>query len=86
MCTLLGCPEMLTCSLQCIDLMMTPPSFSISCVGDCVARGCPAASYLFDQVFDCFVANIATCGASISCLMTTCQAQVSVCLGKLSCN
>ena len=81
-CVTIGCFEMLTCAFPCIDATSSPPMVSVSCVGDCVARGCASAQYFFDQAFDCFVANIGTCGANLTCLESACDSQVAACIGS----
>jgi hypothetical protein len=86
MCKLLGCPEELTCAFGCLNFMGNPPMISVSCIANCAADGCPAAQFFFDQVANCLLANIGSCGPSISCLMGMCQSEIAACLGKLTCN
>ena len=86
MCKLLGCPEELTCAFGCLNLMGNPPMISVSCIANCAADGCPAAQFFFDQVANCLIANIGSCGPSIGCLMGKCQSEIAACLGKLTCN
>lgn len=80
-CETIGCLAMLTCAFKCIDTSSMPPAVRISCVGDCVAIGCPAARSLFDQAFNCFIQHIGDCGASFSCLTNECSSEVAACVG-----
>jgi hypothetical protein len=73
---------MLTCGLGCVDLRENPPNVRVSCVGDCVASGCPAARFLFDQAFNCFIAHLDECGANMNCLMKACDETTAACLGS----
>ena len=73
--------SMLTCSIGCIDTSTRPPAVRVSCVGNCVARGCPQAQSLFDQAFNCFIQHINECGASIQCLTKQCDPEVAACIG-----
>ena len=67
----------------CIDLSGNPPSFSLTCVGDCVARGCASSGYFADQAVDCFIANIDKCmPISFTCLENACSGPVAACLGS----
>jgi hypothetical protein len=61
-CETIGCLSMLTCAFKCIDLGGSPPAIRVSCVADCVAIGCPAARFLFDQAFNCFIQHLGDCG------------------------
>jgi hypothetical protein len=82
-CDTIGCFSMLTCALKCIDLSTRPPGVSVTCVADCVARGCPSAQFFFDQAFNCFLRNVNTCsGLDINCLEKQCDPQVAACLGS----
>jgi hypothetical protein len=80
-CQTIGCLEMLTCSLKCIDTSTKPPGISVTCVADCVARGCPSAKLMFDQAFNCFIQHINECGSNFNCLQTKCDAEVAACIG-----
>jgi hypothetical protein len=82
-CTTISCFEILTCAFGCIDLSSNPPAFSLTCVGDCVARGCASAGYFADQAVDCFIANIGSCNpVSFNCLTSKCSGPVNACLGS----
>lgn len=80
-CQIIGCMSMLTCSIGCIDTSTRPPAVRVSCVGNCVARGCPQAQSLFDQAFNCFIQHINECGANIQCLTKQCDPEVAACIG-----
>jgi hypothetical protein len=54
----------------------------VSCIADCVARGCPSAQFFFDQAFGCFIQHLQDCGSSFSCLQSKCDAEVAACLGS----
>ncbi len=79
-CMTIGCLEMLTCSLKCIDTSSRPPMVRVSCVGDCVARGCPSAQFFFDQAFNCFIQHLNECGANFGCLQSKCDPEVAACI------
>lgn len=82
-CTTVSCLEILTCSFECVDLSVSPPLFSLTCAGDCVARGCPSAGYFADQAVMCFEDNLDKCQPlSLSCLESQCQGAVTACLGS----
>ncbi|HEY8042096.1 MAG TPA: hypothetical protein VIF15_19970 [Polyangiaceae bacterium] len=81
-CQTIGCLEMLTCAFKCIDTSTNPPNVSVTCVADCVSRGCPSAQFFFDQAFNCFLQNLNKCQpVSITCLEKQCDAQVAACIG-----
>jgi hypothetical protein len=82
-CDLLGCMPMLTCAFACIDGSTSPPTVHASCVGQCVARGCPSAQFLFDEAFNCFLQHLDDCpgGVDIGCLIKQCDAKVAACIG-----
>ena len=84
-CQTLGCPAMLTCSLMCVDLTQNPPGISLTCVADCIARGCPAAASLFDQAFTCFEQHFKECKTNFGCLSNACQTELAACIGKSHC-
>jgi hypothetical protein len=81
-CDTVGCFQMLTCAIPCINLMSKPPAPSLTCVADCVARGCPDAQFFFDQAFQCFINNIGKCGAKFSCLQQQCMTEVNACIAS----
>jgi hypothetical protein len=80
-CELLGCLPMLTCAFKCIDPGTNPPHVGVTCVADCVSRGCPAAKFLFDQAFNCFLQHLNECGARLECLEKKCDPEVAACIG-----
>jgi hypothetical protein len=76
----------------CIDLGSTPPSFSLSCVANCLAEGCANAQKAADQVVNCAVANIFGCfgsggggGGVGQCILQKCGSEIAVCLAA-NCN
>jgi hypothetical protein len=73
---------MLTCSTSCIDPSTKPPTVKVTCIADCVSRGCASAQYFFDQAFGCFIQHLQQCGANFNCLESQCDAQVAGCLGS----
>ena len=86
-CPTISCSQELMCALKCFDLMSNPPMFSLTCVGDCTAEGCPSAGYLVDQAVQCFIDSIDPGGAcqgmfSINCLLNACMGQVAACLAQ----
>lgn len=82
-CMTIGCFSMLTCSVGCIDTKTKPPNVRISCVGDCVSRGCPSAQFFFDQAFNCFLQHIQECGSDFGCLQNKCSGEVGACFGSV---
>ena len=82
-CATIGCFPMLTCSFGCIDPRTRPPTVKVSCVGNCVARGCPSAQFFFDQAFNCFLQHLQECGANFGCLQSKCGGEVTACLGSV---
>jgi hypothetical protein len=59
------------------------PNVSVTCIADCVSRGCPSAQFFFDQAFNCFLANFQSCGGpSLNCLMQKCGPEVAACIGS----
>jgi hypothetical protein len=80
-CTTIGCIEMLTCSTKCIDTQTKPPSVSVTCIADCVSRGCPSAQFFFDQAFNCFIQHLNECGSNFGCLQQKCDPEVAACIG-----
>ena len=81
-CAAVGCFEMLTCALPCIGFNTNPPKIGLSCVADCVAKGCPDARFFFDQVFNCFIGKIQKCGPDFGCLQAECGAEMKACIGS----
>jgi hypothetical protein len=86
-CELLGCFQIVTCALGCIELNQDPPKFSITCVANCVAKGCADVQFFVDQTLNCAVLNIndlADCisgpGSAISCVQQYCGSEVAACL------
>jgi hypothetical protein len=59
-----------------------PPNVRVSCVGDCVSRGCPSAQFFFDQAFNCFIQHLNQCGANFGCLQMACDSEVAACIGS----
>jgi hypothetical protein len=72
---------MLSCSISCIDTSTRPPGVHVSCLGNCVSRGCPSAQFQFDNAFNCFLQHVNDCGPNFSCLEKACDAQVAACIG-----
>ena len=82
MCKTLGCMEMLTCALGCVDFSMRPPNISVTCIADCVAMGCPSAQFFFNQAFNCFIQNFGKCGPKFGCLSMQCGPELAACIGS----
>jgi hypothetical protein len=75
---------------MCIDLQATPPSFSLTCVSNCVAEGCPNVQFFVDQVINCAISALPQCiggggGGVFGCIMNQCSSQFSACIGA-TCN
>jgi hypothetical protein len=87
MCMTIGCFQMLTCSFGCVMGGFGRdaggiPNVSLTCVADCLARGCPSAQFFFDQAFNCFLQNFQKCGGpNLGCLMQVCGPEISACIG-----
>jgi hypothetical protein len=79
-CMTIGCIEIVTCALQCIDLNEDPPQFSVTCVANCVSLGCSDVQFFVDQVLNCAVANLPTCGGDFNCIQNACQAEFLACI------
>jgi len=80
-CDTIGCMSMLTCAIGCVDASTRPPNVHVSCLGDCVSRGCPSARFMFDQAFNCFLQHIGECSTNFGCLTKKCDAQIASCVG-----
>jgi hypothetical protein len=80
-CDTQGCFQMLTCAFGCINLTKNPPDIRVSCVGQCVARGCADAQFFFDQAFNCIIRNLSNCGGKFECYTDKCKPEVAACLG-----
>jgi hypothetical protein len=79
-CTPKTCLEVVTCSFQCIDLQQTPPKFSIACVANCVAQGCADVQFFVDQVLNCAIGALPTCGGNFGCIQQACSTQFAACI------
>lgn len=84
-CTLKNCFQIVTCALGCVQLDKDPPEFSVSCVANCVAQGCPDVQFFVDQALTCAFLNldeIANCNGSIlECAQQSCGPEMNACLG-----
>lgn len=88
-CNLLNCFQIVTCALGCIELDKDPPEFSVTCVANCVSKGCADVQYFVDQALSCAFINIdeisqcldQSSKSPISCLEEHCGPQVAACLG-----
>jgi hypothetical protein len=70
----------LTCTFGCFDFGASPPRFSLSCLGTCVATACPDVQFLIDQVVSCAIGEFISCG-DLSCVMRECGEEIVACLG-----
>jgi hypothetical protein len=82
-----SCLEVVGCALQCLDLQAIPPKFSVTCVANCVAKGCSDVQFFVDQVLNCVVLHIPDCGGGggVGCFQDKCQAEFAACIGA-TCN
>lgn len=78
------CIEVATCTFGCFELGGIPPEFSFSCITDCSARACADVRFFVDQVIDCAVEQLFTCG-DIACVMANCREEISACLTAPRC-
>jgi hypothetical protein len=76
-----SCIEVVGCAFKCIDLTQVPPKFSLTCVANCVSQGCADVQFFVDQVLDCAIQALPTCGADFGCVQTECDAEVAACIG-----
>jgi hypothetical protein len=76
-----GCLEIITCAFGCVDLNQSPPDFSLTCVANCVAQGCADVQFFVDQVLDCAVGAIGTCGGDFGCIQSECDSAFAACIG-----
>jgi hypothetical protein len=55
----------------------------LTCIVDCLARGCASAQFFANQAVNCFIDNIGTCGGfSLNCLEKACDSQIAACIGS----
>lgn len=87
-CELLSCFMIVTCALGCVELDEDPPNFSVSCVANCVSKGCADVQFFVDQTLSCAFQNvekIADCAdgpsSVMSCAQKFCGAELAACLG-----
>ncbi len=80
-CETIGCLEIVTCAFGCIQLDQTPPKFSLTCVANCVSKGCADVQFFVDQVLDCAVGVLPMCGGDFGCIQQECDAEFAACLG-----
>ena len=81
-CETIGCFQIVTCALgNCIDLGGGfPPQFSLTCVANCVAQGCPDVQFFVDQFISCAIGALPQCGGDFMCLQDQCSSEFSACL------
>ena len=72
------------CIFGCLDFNSTPPSVSFSCIGDCSAQACADVRFFVDQVVNCAINQIFTCG-DFNCVMRECGSQIAACLTAPRC-
>ncbi len=87
MCRGVTCIEVATCIFGCVDFGGGgggPPDFSFSCVADCSARACADVRFFVDEVINCAIREIFTCG-DISCVMDNCSEAIGACLSAPRC-
>ncbi len=58
-----------------------PPSFSVTCVANKVALGCADVQFFIDQVLNCAVGALATCGGDPGCIQDECDSELAACIG-----
>jgi len=83
--TVKNCFEAFTCAIACIDLMGNPPSFSLSCVSNCIAEACANGQFFANQAVDCII-DAAVFGDAgchdIMCLESACNTQITACIAS----
>jgi hypothetical protein len=56
---------------------------SLSCLGNCVADGCPDTQFFLDQAVNCAIqAAFGTCGGDFQCITQQCGTEIAACLGS----
>jgi hypothetical protein len=80
-CEAIGCMQVVQCAFQCIDVNADPPTFSVSCVANCVALGCAKVQFFVDQVLTCAAQHLPECGGDFGCLQNVCGAEIAACIG-----
>jgi len=79
MCTTLTCLEIVTCAFGCFDLSSSPPDISLTCVGECTARGCADVRFFVDQLVNCAIRHVFS-GGDIGGVRTACRDEFAACL------
>jgi len=79
------CIQIVTCDFGCIDFAGGgggggPPSFSLTCIADCVAMGCADIRFFVDQVVNCAVSHLGEC-SDLACVQRVCGDEITACLG-----
>ena len=92
MCPLRACGESLTCTFGCFSFGGGGgiPSFSLSCLANCVAQTCADSRSFLDAVVSCAVMNFPMCGGpggggGIACIMSACSSEIRACLADRGC-
>jgi len=58
----------------------------VTCVSNCVAQGCADVQFFVDQVLNCAIFALPSCGGDIQgCLFEQCSSEIAACLGA-TCN
>ncbi len=83
----MSCFMIVTCALGCVELQQDPPQFSVTCVANCVSKGCADVQFFVDQTLNCayqHIDQIADCatgpGSIIKCAEQYCGPEVQACL------
>jgi hypothetical protein len=74
MCTTLGCIEIAMCAFGCFE-----PTVSLTCIGECSARGCADVRFFVDQLVNCALGVIFS-GGDPDEIMTECRSEFIACL------
>ncbi len=66
--------------LKCAFACKTPPL--VACIFDCGGSGaCPAANFRIDNLLECGIANLGTCGGfNLACIEQQCTSEVTQCI------
>lgn len=79
------CIEVVTCTFGCIDFGGGGiPDFSFTCITDCVARACADVRFFVDEVVNCAIGQLVTCG-DLSCIQRECREEIAACIGAPRC-
>lgn len=81
-----NCPEDCgACTNTCLDVLkcaVACPTPSVACILDCGGSGgCPDANFRIDNLLECAITNLATCGGfNFACIEQQCSSEIALCV------